>query len=291
MLSLVKHNAERIYVSGRNQKSAEAVIKQAREAGSPTKLTFLPADLADLASVKAAADKVLAQEQRLDLLIANAGIMAKPPGLTQDGYELHFGTNHLGHALLIRKLLPLLQRTAAQGWDTRVIILTSVAFRMSPRGGGRGGAGGGGGGEEGGIIFRELRTPMARTVLGSWLRYGQSKLANLVYAKELARRYPDITTVSVHPGVVPTDLIDTLPATKRWFVYLTTAGIRRKPEEGDWSQLWCVAAPKAELHAHNGDLYEPVGVHSTMKTKWSEDRDLATKLWDYTEEQLTPFLG
>lgn len=275
MLSLVKHNAEHIYLSGRNQKSAEAVIKEARDAGSHTKLTFLQADLADLASIKAAADKVLAQEQRLDLLVANAGIMAKPPGLTRDGYELHFGTNHLGHALLIRKLLPLIQRTAGQGLDARIIILTSTAWRGTP---------------SGGVVFRDLQTPMERTVLGSWLRYGQSKLANLLYAKELARRYPDITTVSVHPGVVPTDLIDTLPATKRWFVHLTTIGVKRKPEEGDWSQLWCVAAPKEELHAHNGDFYEPVGVHSTMKTKWSEDRELASKLWDYTEEQLTPFL-
>ncbi|KAJ5604096.1 Short-chain dehydrogenase/reductase SDR [Penicillium hordei] len=88
--------------------SADAVIQQIRQAGSKTLVTFLPCDLASLASVKQAAETFLAQESRLDILMCNTGIMATPPGLTADGYEIQFGTNHLGHALLIRKLLPLL---------------------------------------------------------------------------------------------------------------------------------------------------------------------------------------
>lgn len=275
VLALAARNPAHIYVSGRNETSAEGVIKKAKEAGTKSTLTFLRCDLADLSSVRAAADKVIAEQDRLDVLMANAGIMASPPGLTKDGYEVQFGTNHLGNALLIRKLVPLLQSTAARGLDTRVVILTSIGWQGSPKGG---------------IQFKNLKTTQDM-FFGSWFRYGQSKLANLIYAKELARRYPEVTTVSVHPGVIVTDLVNSLSFTKRVFVSVTTVGMKRKPEEGAWSQLWCVAAPKEDLHKHNGAFYEPVGILSDKKNSYTEDSALATELWDFTEKELAPYLG
>jgi NAD(P)-dependent dehydrogenase (short-subunit alcohol dehydrogenase family) len=275
VLAFAQHNPAHIYVSGRNETAAEAVIKQAKDAGTKSTLTFLKCDLADLSSVKTAADKVIAEQDRLDLFMANGGIMATPPGLTKDGYELQFGTNHLGHALLIRKLLPLLQSTATQGLDTRIIILTSLGWQMAPKGG---------------IQFKQVKTTQD-AFFGSWLRYGQSKLANLIYAQELARRYPDITTVSVHPGVIMTDLVGGLPLSKRIFVSATSIGMKRKPEEGAWSQLWCVGTPKEELHKHNGAFYEPVGVLSDKSNSYSKDPALATELWDFTEKEVAPFMG
>jgi NAD(P)-dependent dehydrogenase (short-subunit alcohol dehydrogenase family) len=113
--------------------------------------------------------------------MANAGVMVQPTGLTKQGYEQQFGINHMGNALFVRKLLPLLQRTAAQGHDTRVIIMTSLAWTQAPKGG---------------IQFDSLRTEQDM-FLGKFVRYAQSKLANLLYAKELAARYPDIKTVAV----------------------------------------------------------------------------------------------
>ncbi|KAI1298638.1 oxidoreductase [Xylaria venustula] len=274
VLALAQRNPASIYFTGRNATSAKKLTEKAKKSGSKTRVTFLQSDMTDLATVRDAADKVLAAERRLDVLMANAGVMAKPAALTKDGYELQFGTNHLGNALFIRKLLPLLQSTAAQGLDTRVIVTTSLGWQGAPKGG---------------IIFDELKTPQ-EMVFGTWFRYGQSKLANLLYAKALAKRYPEITSISVTPGVVQTDLISTLPLAQRAFVAVTTVGMKRKAEEGSWSQLWCVGAPQTELRRHNGGFFEPVGIASDKKNSYSEDPKLADRLWDYTEKVLEPFL-
>ncbi|KAL3433238.1 hypothetical protein BDV09DRAFT_186837 [Aspergillus tetrazonus] len=217
VIHLAKHSPAHIYISGRNAKSADVVIQQAQKSG--TKVSFLACDLASLDSVKKAADTILAQESRLDLLMCNAGIMAVPPGKTSDGYEVQFGTNHLGHALLIQKCLPLLQQTAAlPGADVRVVILTSLGFRMHP---------------SAGIVFSDLKSEQNFTAFGSWIRYGQSKLANILYARELARRYPSITSVSVHPGVVGTGLVENLGWAKRTCVQPAVGfyNAQGKPEE------------------------------------------------------------
>ncbi|KAI0972912.1 oxidoreductase [Xylaria arbuscula] len=257
------------------QRNPAKLAEKAKKSGSKTHITFLQSDLTDLATVRDAADKVLAAERRLDVLMENAGIMAKPAALTKDGYELQFGTNHLGNALFIRKLLPLLQSTAAQGLDTRIIVTTSLGWQGAP---------------SGGIVFDELKTPQER-VFGTWFRYGQGKLANLLYAKELAKRYPEITSVSVTPGVVQTDLVTTLPWAQRAFVAVTTVGMKRKAEEGAWSQLWCVGAPQTELRQHNGGFFEPVGIASSKTSSYSEDPKLANRLWEFTEKVLEPFLN
>lgn len=111
--------------------------------------------------------------------------MAIAAGTTQDGYENQFGTNHVAHALLVKKLLPALQQTAKETGDARIVFLTSLGFAIMP---------------SGGIVFKDLKSPQSLLISGPWLRYGQSKLANIVYASELAKRYPDVTTVAIHPG-------------------------------------------------------------------------------------------
>ena len=105
--------------------------------------------------------------------MCNAGIVAQPPSLATDGYELQFGINHLGHALLIRKFLPLLQKSSKEGIDPRIVILTSDVWMLHPKGG---------------IVFDKLKTVQHFWLGGPWRRYGQSTLANLLYARELSRR-------------------------------------------------------------------------------------------------------
>ncbi|PKX98384.1 oxidoreductase, short-chain dehydrogenase/reductase family [Aspergillus novofumigatus IBT 16806] len=184
--------------------------------------------------------------------------MAQPPSLTKDGYEVQFGTNHLGHALLIRKCLPLLQRTAEQQEqsDARIILLTSLGFRGHP---------------SGGIVFSDLKTVQHFHAfgLGPWIRYGQSKLANILYARELARRYPAITCVSIHPGVVSTGLVENQTWGNRAFIYVTTIG-----------KLWAATVRKEELV--NGGFYEPVGVLGKLYRAAGDDA-LAGRLWEWTE--------
>lgn len=192
-----------------------------------------------------------------------------PPGLTEDGYEIQFGTNHLGHALLIRKLLPVLERTAEIS-DVRVVILTSLGFKFAR-----------------GISFDTVKS-VQEGVLGPWVRYGQSKLANLLYARELARRYPSLTSISVTPGVVNTGLVENLGRFNRAFVWVTNLGHMMGPEEGAYNQLWAVSTPKDGLR--NGWFYEPVGVLSNKLDKVAKDEGLAEKLWEWTDEALKAYL-
>ncbi|RHZ63369.1 hypothetical protein CDV55_107257 [Aspergillus turcosus] len=279
VLHLARHTQppSHIYISGRNASRADDLIKQVHDSGSNTRVSFLPCDLGSLTSVKEAANTVLRQESRLDILMCNAGIMAQPPGLSKDGYEVQFGTNHLGHALLIQKCLPLLQRTAEEQpeSDARIIILTSLGYRMHP---------------SGGIVFSTLNTEQSFSAFGfaAWIRYGQSKLANILYARELARRFPAIATLSVHPGVVSTGLVENQGWGNRAFIYVTNVGKVLKPEQGAYNQLWAATTAKEDLM--NGGFYEPVGVLSSRLDRAASDDALAKRLWEWTDEALAEYM-
>ena len=162
-------------------------------------------------------------------------------GTTQDGYENQFGINQLAHALFIKNLLPTLQRTADSHGDARIIFLASLAFRMPPTGG---------------IVFLQLRSPQNITILGRWLRYGQSKLANVVYAAELAKRYPDIATLAIHPGIIWTDMVKGLGLFDRLFIWMATLGQLISSHEGAYNSVWAATAETKTIKS--GSFYEPV---------------------------------
>lgn len=274
IIELVRHKPAHVLFTGRNAKSAEGTIAKAREAAPNVPVTFIEADLANLASVKAAADKILGQLSRLDVLVCNAGIMAVPAAVSVDGYEIHMATNHLGHALLVRKLLPLLQTTSEQeGSDVRIIMVTSAAWAMTPKGG---------------IQFDRLKSQQDLPVLGRWLRYGQSKFANMIYARELAARYPKILSFSLTPGVVTTGLVTNLGLVDKAMVYLPNMGKMKTPEEGTYNTLWAISAPREKIKG--GAYYEPVGDLSNSSTKDSKDPKVGGKLWDWTEAELKQWL-
>lgn len=155
MRALVKHEPEHIYFSGRNKKAGEALIADIKKNGPSASLTFVEMDLCSLGSVKAAAQTFA--HDRLDVLICNAGIMAVPPALSKDGYEIQFATNHLGHAMLIRELLPIMLKTVTiPGADVRIVCLTSNGWMQHPKGG---------------VKFSELKT-VQEGFYGSGIRYG-----------------------------------------------------------------------------------------------------------------------
>lgn len=302
VIELARHNPAHLIFTGRNAKSAEATISSARaaaggEAGA-VPVTFIECDLARLASVQAAADKVLALVDRLDVLVCNAGIMAQPAALSPDGYEIHFATNHLGHALLTLKLLPLLEQTSTTTPTTttppqnraRIIIVSSTAWKS--------------GAPPGGIIFDALKTPQELGPGGRWLRYGQSKLANLLWARELAARHPRVLSLSVTPGVVATGSVAAFGLADRLLVYVANLGRVKKPEEGAWNLLWAVGVAVEGGGDRVGDgvgdavgdavqgggFYEPVGALSALQSKASRDPALAGRLWEWTLAELKPFL-
>ncbi|KAJ7479964.1 oxidoreductase [Mycena galericulata] len=268
ILELAKHNPERIYFSGRDAKRAAEVIAQVKTTTPDANVIFIECDLTSLASVEKAAQRVISETDRLDIFIANAGVMNVPPALTKDGYEVQFGINHLAHALLIKLLLPTLLRTAeTPNSDVHIVSLTSQGFALHP---------------SGGIIFKDLHTTQGSGLVKP-LRYGQSKLANLLYATELAKRYPQITTVSIHPGVVQTDLVANQGVFSKALVYVTNPFSMLTPAEGARNQLWAATAKKQSIV--NGAYYEPVGVPGKLIRK-AKDAKLAGQLWEWTQKEL-----
>ena len=230
-------------------------------------LTFIECDQLSLPSVQKAAKQFLSESSRLDVLICNAGVMATEPFLSDQGYENQFAVNHVAHALLVKLLIPTIEKTAETSADARVLFLTSLGFLYS---------------FPGGVQFDDLKTTQDHGPGSQWARYGQSKLANVQYAAELARRYPSITSVSLHPGTVNTDIIGRLKQDEKDLVYQMNKVVV-EPEEGVFNTCWCAATEKSAIK--NGELYLPVGKPGDH-SKESIDQGLCEKLWDWTQKEL-----
>jgi NAD(P)-dependent dehydrogenase (short-subunit alcohol dehydrogenase family) len=234
-------------------------------------VTFIECDLASLASIRAAVAKFTSD--RLDLFIGNAGIVAVPPSLTKDGYEIQFGTNHVGHAALLKLLLPTILRTAETepAGSVRVVLLTSAGYALHP---------------SGGIQFDRLTTTcddIGGPMGAKFTLYGQSKLANLLYASELSRRYPSITSVSVHPGAVQTDGFNNIDFWSRMLLKVVQLWQFSTPVQGALTTLWAATVDKDKMQS--GAYYEPVGVLGKLD-KEAESKELAAELWEWTEKEL-----
>lgn len=264
-----EQNPAHIYISGRSQPKADEVIDEIKKLAPGVDVSFVKMDLGSLSTIDEAAKALNASTKRLDILLCNAGIMACPPALSKDGIEIQFATNHLGHALLIKHLLLILLRTAETYGDARVVSLTSTGFNVAPK--------------DEGIIFKDLSTPQDYGLGSNWTRYGQSKLAIVLYTAELARKYPALSSVVVHPGVIKTDLVTSLSFMDRSIVYLTNIGKMVTPEQGVLNSIWACTAPRDGITS--GAYYEPVGEPGTH-SKWTKDDVLAGKLWDWTQDTL-----
>ncbi|KAK4184667.1 hypothetical protein QBC35DRAFT_525400 [Podospora australis] len=282
IIELARHNPSHLIFTGRNADSAKATIASATSAASSSghetpKLTFLPCDLTDLSSVASACNSLLPTLSRLDVVVLNAGIMAIPAAVSKDGYEIQFATNHLGQAFLLRKSLPLLLSTAesSPSSDVRVLILTSVAADFTP---------------SDGITFSALKSEQRSKLGGRWMRYGQSKLANLLYAKEIAKRFgpKGIKAVAVHPGVVETGLVTKMGLGDKLLIYLPNVGRMLTPEQGAWNTLWAIATERGKVE--DGGFYTPVGKKGVLAEKWTKDGELGGRLWDWTEGELKRWL-
>jgi NAD(P)-dependent dehydrogenase (short-subunit alcohol dehydrogenase family) len=271
--ALAQHEPEVLYLAARSRSKAEAALSRIRatsKAAASANIQILDLDLASLDSVRQAAVRVNNEVERLDILQLNAGIAMVPHATTKDGYEIQFGTNHVGHALLTLLLMPLLIKTAARpSADVRIISVSSVGHRSLAN--------------REGILFDKLKTDMKdRSTLEL---YGQAKLANVLFAFELAKRYPQITSSSLHPGTVKSSIWGgekTVNSFLRYaivnpLVYLT--GVSN--EVGAKTQLWCSFSKEVE----NGRYYEPVG-KAGKDGPLSRSDTMAKQLWEWTEQEL-----
>ncbi len=207
-------------------------------------------DLGDFGSVRAAAAEILAKNIPIHILINNAGLGGQR-GLTTSGYELAFGTNHLGHFLFTNLLLERIRE--------RIVTVASVVHERAT-----------------GIDFAAVHHP-TRSLTGL-PEYAVSKLANILFSSELARRLEGtgVTTYALHPGGVATEVYRKIPQPFRWFM------LRRMltPEQGATATLRCATDPAL---AHATGLYYGSRGDERSPSRLARDRELASELWRRSE--------
>lgn len=237
-------------------------VEKARAAMSamPNSPVPVACDLADLATVQAAVATVLALGVKLDALICNAGIMALPKLEQTHGYELQFFTNHVGHFVLVTGLIDALAD------DGRVVMLSSAAHSDVTAAG---------------IEFDNLSGERHY----DRRNYGQSKLANLLFAKELAKRFAGTnkTAVAVHPGVIPTNLGRYMVG---WLQFVVGIGFQivgplflKTIPQGAATQ--CYAAVHPAVAGKSGEYFADCNL--AQPSAHARDAQLAAKLWETTE--------
>jgi len=178
--ALTAHGAHVIGTARDIAKAERATQSVREESRAPGRLELIECDLASLKSVRACADALNRRAEPIDVVICNAGVMATPFGLTEDGFEMQFGTNHLGHFVLVNRLTPLIRE--------RVICLSSTGHRGTP------------------VDLDDLNFEnKPYTEFGA---YGQSKTANALFAVEFDRRHKasGVRAAAVHPGAIQTEL-------------------------------------------------------------------------------------
>jgi NAD(P)-dependent dehydrogenase (short-subunit alcohol dehydrogenase family) len=248
-------------------RSEEALARLRKEVVEPS-AEVRALDLASLASIQEFADGITVP---INILVNNAGVMALPKRLTVDGFEMQFGTNHLGHFALTGRLLPRL--LAEPG--TRVVTVSSDVHRI------------------GKIDFDNLQGEKS---YGKWKAYGQSKLANLLFASELGRRAAaagaDLVSLAAHPGFAATNLQAAGPKMSGSKVGAAVAGVGNKlfaqsDANGALPLLYAVTSPDAvsgEYAGPNGPFgARGSGVKPSPRGKRASDDVTARRLWDVSE--------
>ncbi len=250
-----------VIMACRNREKGHAAMESLRARDSGLDLNLMQLDLADLASVRDFAQRIRDHYAKLDILVNNAGVMAPPLQHTGDGFEMQFGTNHLGHFALTGLLLDRLREAVTP----RVVTVSSLAHRI------------------GNLDFENLD---AKRGYQRWRFYGQSKLANLMFALELDRRLRGageaIQSMAVHPGYSATNLQRTIPGHS-----LFNALTAQSQEKGAYPSVFAATSPQAE----SGHYYGPHGFQELwgMPAEASmrglaRNEGAARKLWSVSED-------
>ena len=255
----------------RDLDKGQTAVRAICAAAPAAQVELLHLDLADLASVGCFAEEVRGNQRRLDALINNAGVMAIPQRCTVDGFEMQFGTNHLGHFALTGLLLPLLLRTP----DARVV---TVASGIHVRGK---------------INFDDLQSTNSYS---AWRAYAQSKLANLLFTYELQRKLEatgsPVSALAVHPGYASTGLQAVGPTmaasqSKQVMMRFANRVFAQSAVMGALPSAYAATSPRA----HGGEYCGPggfLGQHGYPKkvasSSASHDRAIAARLWQVSED-------
>lgn len=267
-----RHGASLLVTARDDVKAAVALDRIAKDAPG-TKVEVVELDLADLAQTRKSAAGLVSTVQHLDILVNNAGVMATPQRLTVDGFELQMGTNHLGHFAWTATLWPLLKSS-----NTRVVTVSSLAHSLVKS-----------------IDLRSLTTPGSPRRYRRWQSYGESKLANLLFALELDRRVKaaglGVVSVAAHPGYAATDLTASGPtlggnSLASMGMHQISRIVSQPAAMGAWPLL--MAATGGELVG--GEYVGPSHLRQTRgeprivgMSSTARDAQLADILWTATE--------
>lgn len=251
-----------VILACRSEERGLSAVERIQLADPSANVHFMRLDLADLVQVESFAQEFASRFDRLDLLINNAGVMFPPLTRTAQGHELQFGVNHLAHFALTGHLIPKLAATPG----SRVVTVSSLMHRL------------------GSIRFDDLDF-VSRTYR-TWPSYSQSKLANLLFAKELQRRLDvaglDIQSLAAHPGWTHTEL-----QRHSGFIEACTRVLAMSPEQGALPTLRAAC----DLDARGGEYYGPSGVgevrgypNKAFANAKAQDLEVAKRLWNESEK-------
>ncbi|XP_074566446.1 short-chain dehydrogenase TIC 32 B, chloroplastic-like [Curcuma longa] len=254
-----------VIIGARNTEAANNVKQSILQSTPSARVDIIQLELSSQKSVRDFADKFLSMNVPLNVLINNAGVMYCPFKLSEDGIEMQFATNHVGHFLLTNLLLPKIKSTADKtGIEGRVVNLSSAAHLTTYRGG---------------IRFNKINDKAA---YNDKLAYGQSKLANILHANELARRLKEeganVTANSVHPGLIKTNL----GRHSTIFVAVlraTTCVLWKSIPQG--AATTCYVALHPSMKGISGKYFADCNIEKT--TANGRNESLARKLWEYSE--------
>lgn len=268
-LDLYKRGA-RVILACRDIKKAELAVEFINQectsltADQLGELKVVHLDLSSLSSVRKCAEQILKEENHVHILINNAGVMMCPRTLTEDGYELQFATNHLGHFLFTMLLLPRILRSA----PARIVNVASTAHVTGNS-----------------MSFDDINLEKSYSSLRA---YGRSKLANILFTRELAKKLKgtNVTCYSLHPGVVDTELSRHFDQTvfpgMKWFYQNCGKIFMKTPEQGAQTTLYC--AVDETLANESGEYYDDC--QKVTPSQLAQNDELAKELWDVSVEMV-----
>jgi retinol dehydrogenase-12 len=246
----------RVYIASRSAEAGAAAVDAIKSAAGSQTVWLLPLDLASLASVRDCVAAFLARDEPLHVLVNNAGVGGQR-GKTAEGFELHFGVNHLGHFALTLLLLDRLKASGSgDGHGARVVTVSSDAHYGAP-----------------GIDFDAVRrgTPS----FTGQREYAVSKLCNVLFTQELARRVADVSSYAVHPGVVASDIWRRVPWPARHIIKRRMLTV----DQGAVTSVYCATSPA--VAAESGLFYDKCAVRAPSRVATPE---LAGQLWKHSSE-------
>ncbi|KAJ6553017.1 NAD-P-binding protein, partial [Mycena capillaripes] len=265
---LLSKNA-RVYLAARSSSKGNAAIAEL-ETETGKRAEFLELDLADLRSVRRAATTFLTNEERLDILFNNGGVMIPPTDeLTAQGYDLQFGTNALGHFFLTELLLPALTASHTH-WSVpaRIINTTSTGHTVCPK-------------RE--VFFDAVKAGPARDTLIKKTLYGGSKLGNIIVSDYYTRNHADVlVSCSLHPGLIKSGIQRNGPGILKFISGIAFSAT----SVGAYTQLW--AGTTASAEEINGKYFLPVGIAKAPGGR-TGDTELAAEVIAYMKDAVKEF--